>query len=123
MYLTPYWWHQVQSLDTSISVNYWWNRFDFDHGLGLEGMELEEVCYLINSFITNGFSIDHTDESGEPLLIKAIHLDFEQVLEAMLILGANPDVRSKTLMPGSSAYQFAVKSGKENMVDILNRYK
>jgi lysine-specific demethylase 8 len=24
LYLPPYWWHQVRSLDQSISVNYWW---------------------------------------------------------------------------------------------------
>ena len=32
LYLTPYWWHHVTSLETSISVNYWFNVLHLPRG-------------------------------------------------------------------------------------------
>lgn len=122
LYLTPYWWHHVTSLDTSISVNYWWNRFDVYEGAGLENLKLEEVCYVLTTFTGNGYSIDHTDETGEPLLIKAIQLNLINVVEAFLILGANPDAVSKNIMPGKTALAVALANGQNNIADVLMQY-
>lgn len=122
LYLTPYWWHQVRSLDVSISVNYWWNRFDIDQDLGLEHMDVEKLSYLLYSFTSKGFDIDSRDEKGESLLVKAIQLGYENVVEAFLMLGADPKVKSTVLYPGQAAMQVAKISGHPHIAALLEQY-
>ena len=122
LYMPPYWWHQVRSLDMAISVNYWWNRFDISEGMGLERMSVEELCYHIKAFTDNGFSIDHRDDEGEPLLLKAIRKGYANVVEAFLILGASPD---QTSVPGGTkkpVLTLARESGYESIVKLLLEY-
>lgn len=122
LYLTPYWWHQVRSLDVSISVNYWWNRFDIDESLGLEQMDVDKISRLLYSFTSKGFDINTCDDQGEPLLIKAIQLGYDHVVEAFMILGADPNVTSKGLYPGQSAMNIARELSQDKIVDIMEQY-
>ena len=122
LYLTPFWWHHVRSLDTSISVNYWWDRFDIEPGLGLETINVERLCHFLDSFINKGFDINQKDEHGEPLLIKAIQMGFANVLEALLISGADPNAKSEVYMPGKSAYEISVETGQIEMAELLEKF-
>jgi ribosomal protein L16 Arg81 hydroxylase len=114
LYMPPYWWHQVRSLDMAISVNYWWNRFDVTEGMGLEFLSVEQLCFQVKSFVDRGFSIDHKDEHGEPLLLKAVRKGYGNVVEAFLILGANPDPKS---------VQVAMEEGHDGIAELLAEYQ
>jgi hypothetical protein len=122
LYLPPYWWHQVRSLEMCINVNYWWNRFDVGEGMGLELLTTEQLCYQIKAFVDKGFDIDQKDERGEPLLIKAIVNGYANAVEAFLILGADPNVKSNFYRPGAAALRLAEEEGHSEMVKLLMEY-
>lgn len=122
LYIPPRWWHQVRSLAMSISVNYWWNRFDIYEGMALDQVDVGQLCQMIQAFVDGGFSIDHKDESGEILLLKAIRLGYKDVVEAFLLLGANPNSRSQVYAPGTPALSLAEGTGNAEIVKLLLQY-
>lgn len=123
LYLPPGWWHQVRSLDMSISVNFWWNRFDVEEGMGLELLDLEQLCFMIKSFTDKGFTINYKDEEGEYLLVKAVQKGYPTVVEAFLMMGANLDTISAVYKPGKSVFAIAQENGQKEIVQLLERYR
>ena len=119
LFIPPGWWHHVRSLDTCISVNYWWNRLDIVDGIGMEFIEVERLKEVVQSFLDNGLTIDHTLYEGENLLIKAVKKGHANALEALLQMGANPDSKSIKYNPGTSALTLAVEKEDPGMVRLL----
>jgi hypothetical protein len=112
LYMPPLWWHHVRSLDMSVSVNYWWNRFDVVDGMDLDGVTVEQLCSKIRSFTDRGFSLEHRDEEGEMLFIKAIRKGYVKMVEAFLLLGIEPD---------AAAVEAAMESGKPEIAALLSK--
>jgi Cupin-like domain len=122
LYLPPRWWHQVRTVELSISVNYWWNRFDIVEGMDFEDIEVTKLCAMIQSFMDKGVDIDHRDEEGELLIIKAIRKGYANVVEAFLLMGANPNSVSNTCIHGTSALALARENGNNEIIDLLLSY-
>jgi hypothetical protein len=119
LYIPPLWWHHVRSLDMSISVNYWWNRFDVTEGVGLESLSVQDLCSIITRFVNKGLDINTGDAEGEPMLLKAIQKGYASVVKAFLLLGANPDATSVKYGPGMTALALAKANGDTVIVDLL----
>lgn len=55
LFLPPYWWHQVESLDTAVSINFWWqpHLFNFMNPMGLQTIYAShDAGILPNAFET-----------------------------------------------------------------------
>lgn len=118
-YLPPGWWHQVRSLDISISVNFWWDLFDILEGVGLEYAEVNYIVKSIQSFIDKGLSIEHKDAEGELLFIKAVHKGYVNAVKAFLLLGADPNSKSVFYQPGASALLLATEGENQEIIRLL----
>ncbi|WP_342089304.1 cupin-like domain-containing protein [Dyadobacter sp. OTU695] len=92
LYIPLYWWHLVESLDMSVSVNYWWDRFELVDGISLESASGEQANSVIQSFLKAGAKIDQKNANGESMLYKAFEMGFSNFAEQLLILGADPDL-------------------------------
>lgn len=123
LFIPHNWWHHVRSLDTSISINYWFTRFDVVDSSGLESAGVQDLCGLIKQFVDRGASIDHKDVDGEALLLKAIRKGYANVVEAFLTLGADPNVKSYRSNPdGTSALLLAIANRNPEIVRLLLRF-
>jgi tRNA wybutosine-synthesizing protein 5 len=122
LFIPPRWWHHVRSLDMCISVNHWWERFDLVEGIGIDTADVSQVTHLIKQFLDAGADINHSVMDGEPILLKAIKLKYANVVEALLLLGANANVVSSIYSPGSSALLLAIESGSKEIVKLLTTY-
>ena len=122
VYMPTGWWHNVLSLDQSISVNYWWHRFDIPSGRGTPLFKVEEIRAFIKNFIDKGLSIDHQDQAGEPLLLKAVRQGYPNFVEALLLMGADPNTISHTYKPGVSALAIAKEKGHQQIENLLVKY-
>ncbi|MEQ9441443.1 MAG: cupin-like domain-containing protein [Cyclobacteriaceae bacterium] len=92
LYIPLYWWHLVESIDMSVSVNYWWDRFELVSGISLESVSGEQANSIIQSFLKGGTKIDQKNANGESMLYKAFELGFLNFAEQLLMLGADPDL-------------------------------
>jgi hypothetical protein len=115
------WWHDILTTELSVSVNFWWQRFDVPEK-GIQYLELHEIYAIITYFLHRGFSINHRDQDGEYLLIKAIAHRYPPIVEALLQLGADPNVRSMLYQPGHSALSLAIASDQQQIVELLHKY-
>jgi hypothetical protein len=122
LYMPPVWWHQVKSLDMCININFWWDRFDILDGMGAADYDVDRLCKQIRTFINMGFSIEHCDPDGEPLIVKAVAKGYSNVVEAFLMMGASPNLKSTTYRPGVSALDIALESGNKDIVRLLTEY-
>jgi len=120
LYIPPGWWHHVRSKEVAVSVNYWWSRFDISDGNGIEFLSVEQLCGMIRLFLAKGLSINHADENGEPLLIKAICKGYANVVEAFLLMGADPDQESVQFKPGTPAIILA--ADHDQIINLLLHY-
>ena len=120
IYIPPNWWHQVRSLDVSISLNFWWNRFELIDGMGMEFVSVESLQSYIKSFLTKGVDIDLPDAEGETILLKASLRGYTNIVKALLLLGANPYIKSTFYRPGATAVSLAAEYGHVEIVKLLN---
>lgn len=120
LFLPSGWWHEVHTMEASISINYWFRRFDIEKGLEL--LSVQELYKIIKIFIDKGFKIDSKDCEGEYLLIKAIRYSLPNVVEALLLLGANPNMSSCVYDYGASSVTYAIKRGEKDITEILKKY-
>jgi hypothetical protein len=119
LYLPLHWWHQVRSLDLSISVNYWWHRFEFVDGLGFELASVQEIKSLIRIFLDNGLDIDQKNPEGETNLLKACDRGYINIVKAFLELGANPNIKSNKY-EGCTPVSLASQKGHTEIVKLLS---
>ncbi|MEQ8477441.1 cupin-like domain-containing protein [Fulvivirga sp.] len=122
LYIAPGWWHLVRSLDLSISLNYWWERFDLIEGVNLEALSTEHLCQYIQVFLEKGLSIQHKDHTGEYLIVKAVHKGYLNVARAFLLLGTDPNSISQVISPGSSLMEIATKNRNLPMASLLEEF-
>ena len=121
LYIPSGWWHEVSSLDPSITLNYWFLRFDVKDDMEL--MSIEQLNKQIRILIDKGgVNVNGKDCEGELFLIKAIKKGFTNVLEALLVAGVDPNSASCKYDEGVSAISFAEKYGNQKMVKILLRH-
>jgi len=121
LYMPFGWWHDILTLELSISVNYWWQRFDIPRK-GIEYLEIHELCGILKYFMDRGVHIDHKDQEGEFLLLKAINNDYPQIVEALLLMGANPNLKSIKYKPGYSALSIAKENHQNRIIELLLKY-
>ena len=122
LYLPMYWWHEVLSMDTSISVNYWWNRFEIVDGIGMETVDKDVLKDLINVYLKDGISIDHKNFEGETNLLKACDKGYINIVKALLELGANTDIPSSKY-EGETSLSIAKARGFDEIVEVLSLSK
>ncbi len=118
LYLPLYWWHQVRSLDLSISINYWWHRFEFVDGLGFESASTQEIKNLIKIFLDSGFHIDQKNYEGETNLLKACDKGYTNIARALLELGADPNIKSSKY--NCTAADLASQKGHSEIVRLFS---
>lgn len=121
LYLPFYWWHLVRSLDVSISVNFWWERFEFVYGAGIEMAPVEELKKMIRRFLDMGIPVDQKNSEGETNLLKACDRGAVNIVRALLESGADPTVKSNKYK-GSAAVTIAAERGHTQIVDILYQH-
>lgn len=119
LYLPFYWWHLVESLDMSISVNFWWERFEFLDGVGLESAGVEDIKKMIGRFTGIGLSVDQKSREGNTNLFRACERGHINVVKALLELGADPLVESKG-HGGATAFTIARDKGHTVIVKLLS---
>lgn len=122
LFIPPNWWHHVRSLDMCLSVNYWWQRFDIRKNSGAGYYPMQEIVKVVQMFLQAGCDINHKLLDGETILLKAIKCNFSNVVEALLSLGANPNVSSAVYAPGSSALLMATELESQQIVRLLMKY-
>jgi tRNA wybutosine-synthesizing protein 5 len=122
IYIPPGWWHQVRSLDTSVSVNYWFYKFDVFEAAGMELIGVDDLCEIFSLFIGNGLTLEHKDRAGEHLFIKAVCLNYPNFVEAFLKMGLSPQLTSCMYAPGKSALELAKEKGLAEIEVLLNHY-
>jgi ribosomal protein L16 Arg81 hydroxylase len=110
LYLPPKWWHEVRTIENSISINYWWHRFELVDGVQMECIPFDEMVEVVHSFLRMGYRPDHITLRGELLLIEAITRGYINVARALLHHGASLEWHS-LLKPDESAYSLASMSG------------
>jgi tRNA wybutosine-synthesizing protein 5 len=119
LYLPFYWWHVVESLDMSISVNFWWERFEFIDGVGVESAGVDDVKTMIRRFVDMGLSIDQKNLSGDTNLLKACEKGHLNIVRALLELGADPTIESGSYK-GRTALTIAREKGFVEIEKILS---
>jgi len=122
LYIPPAWWHHVRSLEMCINVNYWYNRFDILDGMGSDDFPVDKLRQHMKLFLDKGFKPDHKDDKGELLLVKAVQKGYTNAVEALLLLGANPDSKACTYRAGTSVLALAVGNGSPEIVRLLLKY-
>ena len=122
LFIPTGWWHHVRSLDMSISINCWWDRFDIVEGIGIEAFDVQHIAATGQNFLAVGIDINQRKIDGEPLLLKAIKIGYANVVEALLSLGADANLISSIYSPGSSALDFALQRGSNEIVQLLLKY-
>lgn len=122
LYLPPSWWHQVRSLEMCINVNFWYNRFDILDGMGSDDFGVEKLRQHIKMFVDKGFKVDHKDDKGEILLVKAVQKGYTNAVEAFLSLGANPNSKACTHRAGTSLLSLAMENSSSEIVRLLLKY-
>jgi hypothetical protein len=83
LFLPAYWWHEVESLEPSLMVNYWWPPALSS----LRGIDLEEASASVS--MARAILMKHTDLSelaSDHALVKAL-LRFRLTLLAAIVLG------------------------------------
>lgn len=119
LYMPPLWWHQVRSLETAISVNYWWHRFEIISNSGIEDEHIDDLKVQIQSFLDYGIQIDQPDYQGETMLVKAVRNGYVQLVDALLSLGANPNCKSKIHKKEIPALTIAVEGGNVDIIKLF----
>ncbi len=119
VYIPSYWWHNLLTVELSLSVNYWWVTFDIPSSPRAKMISMPLVSQLVQGFLHKGFKIDHVTEDGELLLIKAVKEGFANIAKAMLMAGANVNSKSLKLIPGASALYAAVHFNQPEMAALL----
>lgn len=122
LYIPPYWWHDLLILETSISVNYWWERFDIPEAPTVKLIGLERVYKLIDAFTNKGFDINHVADDGELILLKSVKNGYTNIVEVLLLKGADANSKSLKIIPGASALYLAVEFGRLDEVRLLLEY-
>ncbi|WP_179415714.1 cupin-like domain-containing protein [Mucilaginibacter sp. E4BP6] len=120
LYLPAYWWHQVASLDVSLSVNFWWRRFEFVEEPNILSYNVNQVKSIINFFLGQGLSINHTNYEGETNLLKACDSGHLAIAQALLELGADPSINS-TKYQNCNALDISKIRNNEVLMDLLRR--
>lgn len=120
LFIPSHWWHEVRSLDASISLNYWFLRFEIVPGY--EHINVDDLCSNIQRFLDNGMSIDSKNLEGEIMLLKAINEGYANVVEALLKMGANANIESQKYKKGASALSFAKAKGNQEIISLLLRF-
>jgi len=110
LYLPPKWWHEVRTIENSISINYWWHRFELVDGMQIENIPFDQIVEVVYSFLQMGYRTDHVTTNGELLLIDAIRRGYINVAKALVKHGASLEWHS-ILEPDKSAASLAKKSG------------
>jgi hypothetical protein len=123
LYMPPGWWHQVRSLNPSISVNFWWNRLDIIEGIGFEKADVDTVKKAIQFFTEKGVDIDFRDAEGETMLVKATVKGYTNIVSALLQLGADSAITSTLYQPGASALTIAEVKGYPEISNLLKKYQ
>lgn len=121
LYIPQGWWHEVETVEASISLNYWFLKLQPYQGAAAVG--LENLSRQFQYVIGLGVGIHFKDYQGELVLFKAIKEGMTEVVEAMLINGADPDATSCVYRQGATAIAFAAELGNQEIVDLLLRYK
>lgn len=119
VYIPSYWWHNLLTVELSLSVNYWWVTFDIPSSSRAKMISMPLVSQLVQGFLHKGYKIDHITEDGELLLIKAVKEGFTNIAKAMLMAGANVNSKSLKLMPGASALYAAVHFDQPETATLL----
>jgi tRNA wybutosine-synthesizing protein 5 len=119
LYIPPNWWHHVRTIEASISINYWFERFDILPSYSLENASVDTLIADFQKFLNHGLSIDHRDVEGEFLLIKAVKYGYKNVVEALLKLGADVNCTSLIIEPGKSASQIASQQNRSDILALL----
>lgn len=114
LYIPAYWWHSLLTLQTSISVNYWYDRFAIPREVQIKNLVEDQIIAYIQKFIEAGFSPNHQNINDESLLVEAVRKGYVNVVNALLRCGANPHVKDSA---GKSALSLAKE--KQN-IDIQN---
>jgi tRNA wybutosine-synthesizing protein 5 len=122
LFIPPGWWHQVRSLDMSVSVSYWWNRLDITEPNWIGDMPVTDIVNSLQMFLNMGLKINHKTGNGELLLIKAINANLANAVEALLILEADANSVSSTISPGTSAILMATERENKEIVQLLLKY-
>lgn len=122
VYIPSYWWHNLISIELSLSVNYWWVTFDVPTSPRAKLVSTPLLTQLIQGFLNKGYRIDHITEDGELLLIKAIAEGFTNIVEAMLLLGADVNSKSLKLIPDGTALYTAVEFNRPDIVKLLLKH-
>lgn len=116
IYIPTGWWHNVLSLDMSVSVNFWWHRFDIPIGKGIDMFGVPELSSFLQRFLQKGMDIDLPDAAGESLLMRAVEQGHVNFAEALLLNGASlASVNRK----GESPLECARNNGHEKIVTLL----
>jgi tRNA wybutosine-synthesizing protein 5 len=119
LYIPLNWWHHVKTLDLSISINYWFSRFEFVDKQGYEIESVEDLKNKINALLDCGIQIDHKNYEGETNLLIACDKGNLNIVKALLDCGANPDIKSKKY-EGLTALELAEKRGHSEIVNLLS---
>ena len=109
------------SLDVSISVNFWWDRFALVSGIGFESEPIAHIENAIRMFVDRGLPIDHRNSQGETILMQACEKGYYEVAKVMLKLGANAHAISKKYEP-LTAIDIASKNGFTKIVQLLREF-
>jgi tRNA wybutosine-synthesizing protein 5 len=116
IYIPTGWWHDVLSLDMSVSVNFWWHRFDIPIGKGIDMFSVPELSSFLQRFLQKGMDIDQPDPEGETMLMRAIDKGHVNFVDALLLNGASlASVNRK----GETPVECARKNGHREIVALL----
>jgi hypothetical protein len=116
IYIPTGWWHNVVSLDMSVSVNFWWHRFDIPGGKGIDMFTVAEFSSFLQRFLKKGIDIDQPDAEGESLLMRAIDKGHINFVNALLQNGASLDVIN---LNGETPLECAQRNGHSEIIKLL----
>ncbi|HMS63990.1 MAG TPA: cupin-like domain-containing protein [Ignavibacteria bacterium] len=118
LYIPLNWWHHVKTLDLSISINFWFSRFEFVDGYGYDSESTENLKNTVKAFLDCGVNIDHRNYEGETNLLIACDKGHLNIVKALLEMGANPEIKSKK-NEGLNASELAAKRGYSEIVKLF----